>query len=176
MMQGPKDRRHADMVLRDKLCTDWQMPASLGACYCVPPIGGFVTHQSGCDPKRGRILHMFDEDWAQEGTRPFARWHKQRALCHFSLKGPVQELLQVVLPRDTGLYRWITQAPPAVQEPVALRPLEKGLAKSSLPFHRAVAHEDDEHLEYTVRRARTRRGHVQLYGLRSFAAEALFWN
>ena len=164
------------MVLRDKLCTDCQLPAKLGACYCVPPIGGFVTHQSGCDPKRGRILHMFDEDWAHEGTRPFARWHKDRKLCGFSLRGPAQEFLQVALPRDTGLYRWITQAPPAVEEPVAFRPLEKNLAITSLPFHRAVAHEDDEDLPYTVRRARTRRSHVQLYGLRSFAEEASFCN
>ena len=87
MMQGPIAIRHADMVLRYQLCTDWQLPARLGACYCVPPTGGFVTHQSGCDPRRGIILHMFDEEWTQEGTRPFARWHKHRALCHFSLRG-----------------------------------------------------------------------------------------
>ena len=152
------------MVLRYQLCTYWQLHARLGACYCVPPIGGFVTHQSGCDPKRGRILHMFDEEWAQEGTRPFARWHKHRALCHFSLRGLVQQLLQIVLPRYTAVYRWITQAPPAVEEPVALRPLEKGLAKSSLPFHRAVAHEDDEQLEHTARRARARRGTCSCMG------------
>ena len=174
-MQGPKYIRHADMVLRDQLCTYSQLPARLGACYCVPPIGGLVTHQSGCDPKRGRILHMFDEEWAQEGTRPFARWHKHRAFCHFSLRGLAQQLSEVVLPRDTAVYRWITQAPPADEELVALRPLENSLAKSSLPFHRAVAHEDDAQLEHTARRARNRRGHVQLYGLRSFAAEALCW-
>ena len=68
---------------------------------------------------------MFDEEWTQEGTRPFARWHKHRALCHFSLRGHVHQLLEVVLPRYIVVYRWITQAPPAVEEPVALRPLEK---------------------------------------------------
>ena len=77
---------------------------------------------------------MFDEDWAQEGTRPFARWHSDRKLCGFSLRGPVQEFLQVALPRDTGLYRWITQAPPAVEEPVAFRPLEKTSRLPHCPF------------------------------------------
>ena len=112
------------MVLRCQLCTYWQLIAMLGAYYCVPPIGGLVARQSGCGPKRDRILHLFDEFWAHEGTRLLARWHKHRAFCHIRLRGLVHQLLHIVLPRDTVVYRWITQAPPAVEELVALRPLD----------------------------------------------------
>ena len=81
----------------------------MGACYAAPPIGGFVTHQSGCDPTRGRTLHMFDEPWAQEGTRSLIMWHKHRALCHFIRKGHVQHVLRIFLQRDIHVHRWITQ-------------------------------------------------------------------
>ena len=56
-------------------------------------------------------------------------------------------------------------------EPVARLPMERNLKNAQLPFNRAVTHEDDENLEWAHRRARTRRQHVQLYGLRHFAAE-----
>ena len=58
-------------------------------------------------------------------------------------------------------------------EPVAMRPMERILKNTQLPFNRAVTHEDDENLEWTQRRARARRQHVQLYGLRHVAAEAV---
>ena len=50
--------------------------------------------------------------------------------------------------------------------------MERNLKNTQLPFNRAVTHEDDENLEWAQRRARARKQHVQLYGLRHFAAEA----
>jgi hypothetical protein len=57
-------------------------------------------------------------------------------------------------------------------EPVARRPMERDPKNTHLPFSRAVTHEDGENLEWTQRRARARRQHVQLCGLRHLAAEA----
>ena len=50
--------------------------------------------------------------------------------------------------------------------------MERNLKNAQLPFNRAATHEDDENLAWAQRRARARRQHVQLYGLRHFAAEA----
>ena len=50
--------------------------------------------------------------------------------------------------------------------------MERNLKNAQLPFNRAVTHDDDENLDWAQRRARARRQHVQLYGLRHFAAEA----
>jgi hypothetical protein len=50
--------------------------------------------------------------------------------------------------------------------------MERKMKNAQLPFNRAVTHEDDENLEWAQRRARARRQHMQLYGLRHFAAEA----
>ena len=83
------------------------------ACYIVPPIGGTLSHESGCDPKTGFKEGLWLEPWAQEGTRPYEECDQQRRFCAFTQKGPAETLPfgETHLPLCLDWYKWTTSYP-----------------------------------------------------------------
>ena len=111
---------HFDIVLLTKLKEGWQEPDQLGACYCVPPIGSFMEHVTGCSVDRpGRIPGHWGAHWQQDGTRRRDEREQHRWLAGYTQKGPPDFLGAgpVILPDQHKALRWLTQAPPGFEPP-----------------------------------------------------------
>ena len=106
---------HFDIVLLQRLVEGWQAEEMLGACYCVPPIGSFVEHVTGCSVDRpGRIPGHWGCKWQQDGTRVRKTGELHRWLAGFTKRGQPEWLGggPVRLLGDIRKRRWPTEAPP----------------------------------------------------------------
>ena len=137
--RGPAARQpirdwHFDIVLLGMLNEGWQDPDQLGACYCVPPVGSFIEHVTGCSMDRpGRIAGHWGCSWMQDGTRRRSKDEKHRWLCGFTKKGQPEFLgdSPVILPDDHWGLRWLTEAPPGY-DPSAAASEESPEARASV--------------------------------------------
>ena len=87
---------------------------SFGASYIVPPIGGYMTHDTTWmrQGKQANLKSHWSAKWMQEGSRieDFKGGTKIRKLVHYREKGPCEELCEVNVPLVEGQW-WTTEAP-----------------------------------------------------------------
>ena len=106
-----------------------------GACYIVPPLGGYMTHRTTwIRHYRQPTLHShWNAKWMQEGTRTedFKGRTKVRKLVHYRPKGHCDEICEVKLPLMEHDW-WYTEPPedmpivrPAASAAPAIRPLRR---------------------------------------------------
>ena len=93
---------------------EWQ--EELGACYVLPPIGGFFDHPSTTLGGRniGKILEShWGTTWTQEGTRKESDRQSDRMLCKFTTRGHADKIQgsEVRLPQELEELMWLTRAP-----------------------------------------------------------------
>ena len=85
-----------------------------GACYIVPPLGGYMSHKTTWmrQDKQADLKSHWAAKWMQEGSRTedFKGRIKTRRLVHYREKGHCEELCQVNLPLAEGEW-WTTEAP-----------------------------------------------------------------
>lgn len=106
-------------MLRLLVQENWQATDQLGACYCVPPIGGFIEHETGCSLDRaGRIPSHWGCKWSQAGTRKRKEGEVHRMLCGHTKKGNPEYLHAgyIELPQQQRELRWITEIPPRMPQ------------------------------------------------------------
>ena len=85
-----------------------------GACYIVPPLGGYVTHKTTwMKQSRQATLHShWYAKWMQEGSRTddFKGRDKVRKLCHYREKYNPEFICEVRIPLKEEQW-WTTEAP-----------------------------------------------------------------
>ena len=93
-----------------------------GACYIVPPLGGYMSHKTTWmrHDKQANLKSHWAAKWMQEGSRTedFKGRIKTRRLVHYTEKGPCDVLCEVKLPLGEDQW-WTTEAPEGM--PVEMR-------------------------------------------------------
>ena len=111
---------HFDNWLRAELCNAEGLGGSVGACYVVPPVGGYAVHPStihGTVEEPKERMACWDKSWALEGglseVPKNSSWASKRWLAVFRKKGGGEYLQDVCVPTVDQSFFWRTQAPPA---------------------------------------------------------------
>ena len=122
-MQGVTPQ-HFDLWLKEVLLEQSTEPslsrATIRACYVVPPLGGFQTHNTGCRGDFGVRTGLWDEPWSSPGGmrdhRASRRW-----LARFSKsRNPAEYHLETLkFPVVTARHHWLTALPPRIRQAMA---------------------------------------------------------
>ena len=120
---GEIERRDVDLALKHWLTTG-DNAQQMGACYMYPPMGGFIRHESGCDPRRyGAGTGGRPSAW-EEGGNPASGTRQAEDPCQRGKyliqwrEGGSAHRLWLPAPTDQELvttkYRWYS-----IREPTA---------------------------------------------------------
>ena len=90
-----------------------------GACYIVPPLGGYMSHPTTWmkDKKQAYLHSHWSAKWMQEGSRTedFKGRSKTRKLVHYRIRGPCEDICMVNLPLLENDW-WTTEAPESMPD------------------------------------------------------------
>jgi len=79
--------------------------------YITPPLGGYFSHISGCDPAQGLRPSIWMEDFACPGTRQSHDWNdppRKKHLCCFTTNGRVSWLREINVEVPDDQVKWLT--------------------------------------------------------------------
>ena len=79
------DKGHFDVSLLRALQSNARVRGRVQASFCFPPVGHFITHQSGVE--KGVRRSTWHHPYVQEGTRKLHPVDKHRTLHEFCAKG-----------------------------------------------------------------------------------------
>jgi len=115
-MQGVTPQ-HFDLWLKEVLLEQSTQPslspATIRACYVVPPLGGFQTHNTGCRGDFGVRTGLWDEPWSSPGGMRDHRASRRRLARFSKSRNPAEYHLETLkFPVVTARHHWLTALPP----------------------------------------------------------------